>query len=245
MTALRVVNALVLVVAPWALWVRRDTVNSRWDAPITAGIALFALGAALDSPWPNVAAASFPLIGKFYLLNCLGHVSDLLGATRGLKAVALRLMPNDAIGPFMRTRIMAPVLLASGVMLVCLLQSPATSAMPAENLYFVAPDGWLLAYWVTYFTALTGLNAVAIYGSITLRSAPRSTTHDLLVGATALGTLSGWGFFAAIVTGAHRLIETAAWPGTQIAIIGGAVACALSWRHRATALGRRIQPPRT
>lgn len=242
MTFIYIVNALAVLVAIWALWVRRDTVHSRWDAPISAGIALFALGAALDSPWAAAATASFPLTGKYYLLNWLGHLSYLLGATRGLKAVALRLMPDDAIGGFMKTRVLPPVLLASTVMLACLLISPRSSDLPAANLYFVAPDGWLVAYWATYFAALTGLNAAAVYGAFTLRSGPRSTTHDLLVGATALGTLACWGFFAAIVTGQDRLIETLAWPGSQIAIIAGAVACALSWRHRAAALSGRLTP---
>lgn len=114
------------------------------------------LGPVLDSPWPGAAAASFPLIGKYYLLNCLGHISYLLGATRGLNAVALRLLPDQAIDPFMRTKIVAPTLLTSAAMLVCLGQSPATSTMPASNLYFVAPDGWLSAYWVTYSRSSRG-----------------------------------------------------------------------------------------
>ena len=242
MSFLAVVNAVVVPVAAWALWVRRDPAHSRWDRPISAGIALFAVGAVLDSPWAGAAAASFPITGKFYLLNCAGHISYLLGATRGLKAVAQRLMPDDAIGPFMRTRILTPVLLAAVVMLVCLLASPRTSEMPAANLYFVTPDGWLVAYWAVYFLTLTGLNAVAVNGAFRLRSGPRSSTHDLLVGATALGTLACWGFFAAIVTGQHGLIENLAWPGSQIAIIIGAIACALSWRHRRAELSERMNP---
>ncbi len=242
-TFLYVLNALVLPTAAWALWVRRDTIHSRWDAPITAGIGLFALGAALDSPWPDAAAVSHPLTGKFYLVNCAGHICYLLGATRGLKTVAVRLMPDDAIDPFMKRRIMPPVFAASLGMVFFLVKSPATSSMPAANLYFVPVDGWLVAYWVTYFLTLTGLNAVAMYGGFRLRSGPRSTTHDLLVGATALGTLGCWGFFAAIVTGQHRLIETVVWPNSQIAIIAGATACALSWRHRTAALSERMRKP--
>lgn len=241
MTFLCIVNALVLPVGVWALWVRRDTVRSRWDAPISAGIALFTIGATLDSPWAEAAEASFPLTGKFYVMNFFGHACYLLGATRGLKAVALRLMPDDALRVFMRTRILPPVLLAVGVMLACLVASPRTSELSAANLYFVAPDGWLVAYWVVYFLTLTGLNAVAIYGAFTLRSGPRSVTHDLLVAATALGTLACWGFLGAIVTGQHRLIEILAWPGSQIAIVAGAVACALSWRHRTAALSERMR----
>lgn len=241
MTVAYLANAAAIVVACWALWVRRHAFGSRWDGPITLGIAFFALGAVLDSPWPEVAAASYPLTGKFYLLNCAGHVSYLFGATRGLKAVALRLVPDQAIGGFMRRRILAPVGLASAVMLLCLVCSPATAAMPAANLYFVPADGWLVAYWIAYFITLTGLNAVAVYGAFALRNDARASTHDLLIGATTMGTLACWGFFAAIVTGQRRLIETVAWPGSQVAIMAGALALAVSWRRRAAALGRRMQ----
>lgn len=242
MTFLYIVNALVLPIAAWALWVRRDTIHSRWDGPITAGIALFAVGSALDSPSYELVAGSFPLTGKFYLMNYLGHVSYLLGATQGLKAVAQRLMPDDAIGPFMKTRILLPVLLASMFMLICFALSVQTSDPSAVNLYLVAPDGWLVAYWATYFLTLTGLNAVAVYGSFTLRSDARSRTHDALVAAAALGTLSLWGFFAAIVTGQQRLIEAVAWPASRLTIIAGAIACALSWRHRRAELSERMKP---
>lgn len=238
MTLLYIANGLAVLAVVWALWVRRDTGASRWDGPITAGIALFGLGAALDSPWGSVAAASFGVTGKFYLLNAVGNMCTLLGATRGLKTVTVRLMDDDALRQFMRTRIMRPVLVACAVMLVCVIASPITSTMPAPSLYFVKPDGWLIGYWLAYFLTLTGINIVAMYGAAVLRSGPRSPMQDPLVAATALGTLSCWGFFAAIVTGQSGLVRTVIWPSALLAIIVGAIVCGLSWRHRRAQLTR-------
>jgi hypothetical protein len=222
--------------------VRRHTVGSQWDGPITAGIALFGLGAVLDSTWGLVAAVSFPLTGKFYLINAVGNVCYLLGATRGLKTVAVRLMSDDALKRFMKFRVMAPVLVASAFMLICVVRSPITSTMPAESLYFIKPDGWLVGYWLAYFLTLTGINSVAMYGAFVLRSGPRSLMHDPLVAATALGNLACWGFFAAIVTGQTWLVRNLNWPSAFLAIIAGAVALSIAWRHRVDELaGRRPQ----
>lgn len=241
MTLLYIANALAVLAVTWAVWVRRDTFGSRWDGPITAGIALFGLGAALDSPWGSVAAASFPLTGKFYLLNAFGNICILLGATRGLKTVAVRLMAVDALRRFMKFRIVTPVLIASAIMLTCVVQSPITSTMPAASLYFIKPDGWLLGYWVAYFLTLTGINIVAMYGAFVLRSGPRSPMHDPLVSATAMGSLACWAFFAAIVTGQTGLVRHAIWPSALLAIIVGALACGFSWKHRRTQLAGRRQ----
>lgn len=80
-TALRVVNALVLVVAPWALWVRRDrqfplgrTDHRRHRLVRVRRGPGFALA--------QRRGRLLPTDRKFYLLNCTGHVSYLLGATR-------------------------------------------------------------------------------------------------------------------------------------------------------------------
>lgn len=241
MILLYISNALAVLTAGWALWVRRDSVGSKWDRPITAGIALFAIGAALDSPWGWAAAASFPLTGKFYLINAFGNICYLLGATRGLKTVAVRLMADDALRRFMKIRIMGPVLVAIAVMLICVVRTPITSSMPAESLYFIEPDGWLLGYWLAYFLTLTGINVVAMYGALVLRSAPRSAMHDPLFAATAGGNLACWGFFAAIVTGQSALVRLVIWPCAYLAIVAGALACGLSWQHRRAELAGR--PP--
>lgn len=236
---LHVMNVAVIIVTGWALWVRRDSIGSKWDAPMTGAIALFAVGAALDSPWPAVGAASFALTGKFYLFTALGHISYLSGAALGLKTVCLRLTPDDAIESLMRSRVWPGVLTAAVVMMLCLISSPATSTMPAESLYQVRPDGWLIAYWIAYFGTMTAVNLVALNGANVLRREPDAVMVTPLAVATVVGTLACLAFFGAIVSGHGDGPHAVVWLGAYVAIIGGAVASALSWRRRARALAGR------
>jgi hypothetical protein len=74
LTALYVANAIAVLSACWALWVRRHSFGSRWDGGITVGVALYGLGSALESPWPSLSAASFPLTGTYNLLPALGNI---------------------------------------------------------------------------------------------------------------------------------------------------------------------------
>ena len=233
---LRVLELLVVLVAAWAVWVRRDSLQSQWDSAITVAIGLFAVGAMLDSPWPAVGAASFGATGKFYVLTAVGHILYLAGATLGLKTVCLRLMPDEAIDALIRTRIAPAVTVASIAMLVWLVASPATSTMSASSLYEVKPDGWLLAYWATYFLTMTGLNAVALSGAMVLRRGNDAIMLDPLAGATILGTLSCLGFLAAIIAGQTDLVYNLLWPAAYLAMIIGSVALALSWRYQMRAL---------
>lgn len=232
MIVLRLLETLAILSALWAVWVRRDSLHSAPDAPITIAIALFACGAVLDSAWPTLGAASLPITGTAYLLTTLGHICYLAGAAMGLKTVWLRLLADDAIGPFMSTRILPLVLVAGLAMLTCVLMSPRTSGMRADSLYQVDPDGWLIGYWAAYFGTMTTLNAIAVYGGLHLRRDPRSVMVDPLVAATAVGTLACVGLFIAIASGHSTVIEQLAWPACYVAIIAGSLACAQSWRHR-------------
>lgn len=236
MLVLYFANLVVLAVAAWALWERRHSIYARADAPLTIGIALFAVGAALDSPWPEVARASYPLTGKFYLLMALGHISYLIGAAMGIKAVYMRLMPDDAIGPFMRSRIM-PVVAAAAVMLaVCLMQSGVTSTMSVDHLYLAAPDHWLSAYWVVFVGALIALEAVTIYGEYLLRSDTRSCAVNFLIASQVVGTIACLCIGYVLLTGRDDVAQILIWPLAYAGIIGGAIAATVSWRRRVASM---------
>lgn len=232
-------NVLAVLVAFWAVWVRRDSLRSAPDAPITIAIALFAFGAVLDSAWPDLGAASLPVVGTAYLVTTFGHVCYLFGAAMGLKAVWLRLLSDDEIVGFMRARIFPLVAAAALVMLACVLMSPLTSTMPAASLYQVSPDRWLIGYWAVYFGTMTTLNAVAVYGGLQLRRDPRAVMLDPLVTATAVGTLACVGLFVAIAAGHNEFMERLAWPSCYVAIIAGSLALAQSWRHRVSGTASR------
>ncbi|MFM9035931.1 MAG: hypothetical protein ACKOQ4_16900 [Mycobacterium sp.] len=231
-------NVAAIAVAAWAFWQRRLTLQSRFDAPITYGIAAFGLAVALDSPWGGVAAASYPFTGKYYLLMGLGHVVALCGAALAIKATFMRLLPDDALGPFMRTRITPVIAVAGFVMLCCLIASPITSSMPADHLYLVAPDRWLIVYWCAFLGALLVLQSTAVFGMSRMRADPRS----VMIIPMLFSQLAGCGVIALLafgLLGHHSVITlTIVWPFAYLTIIAGSTAAVLSWRHRWTKMVR-------
>lgn len=232
MAWLYLANVLVLVIAVWAIWERRATFGSRWDSPFTVGIIVFGSGVALDSPWAEVAAASFPVTGKFYVLNAFGHILFLAGAATGIRGIYLRLMSDDDLRRFMRRRIAPVVGLAAVAMLVCLAASPVTSTMPAAHLYLVAPDGWLVAYWTVCIGALTILECVSVYGMLHLRREPDAVGVDVQVFCVLLAAVAAAAFGVAVITGRIDVPAAVVWVASYLAIGGGAIAAVLMWRHR-------------
>ncbi|MBU3749716.1 MAG: hypothetical protein FGM52_04570 [Mycobacterium sp.] len=229
-------NLVVLLVAAWAVWARRLTFRSRWDSSITYGIVLFGMGAALDSPWPGVATASYSLTGKYYLLMFVGQVCSLSGGAMGIRDLYQRLLPDNALEPFMRNWIAPMIGAASVVMLICLLSSPVTSTMPAQHLYLVRPDGWLTVYWIAFVGVFFALAVIAMFGANRLRADPRSVTATRQLLCLAVGSLAivlvGFG----IVTHRPEIPLLLVWPCAYAAIIGGAITAVTSWRHRLSSL---------
>ncbi len=239
MTLPYLANAVAVGAVVWALWVRRDTFHSRWDAPITAGAALYGLGAVLDTPWPQAASLSFAITGKYFLLSTLGHISYLVGSAVGLKSVYIRLLPDDAIGPFMRTRVFPLVYAAAGIMLVSVIASPVTATMAADHLNLITPDGWLTLYFATYYLTMSLLMGLAIYGGLQLRCDESHGVVDALIGVAVVGTLSCLATLTAVLTGRTSFVIEVAWPVAYAATTAAALICALSWRRRTSLLQER------
>lgn len=238
MTFLCVANALAVVTCIGAVLVRRHSFGSRWDAPLTAGIALYALASALDGPWPAIAAASHPLTGKYYLLNTLGHICYLAGNAAGVRSVLLRLLSDDELERFMKTSVVPIVGVASTIMLGSVLASPATSTMSANFLYAVPLDGWLRVYFTTFFLTMTATLWLAFFGGVRMRAEPPGAGAALpLMGTVSIGSIACLTFLAAILTGRSELIVTL-WPIAYLATTAAALACAFSWRRRIADLTR-------
>lgn len=231
-----VANVAVVVIAGWAVRERRLTFQSRFDSSITYGIVLFGIGAALDSPWPGAATASYPLTGKYYLLMVFGHLCYLSGAAQGIRAIYQRLMDDEAITSFMRYGIAPAVAAAGMVMLICFLRSPVTSTMPADHLYFVRPDGWLDGYWAAFLGTLFVFELVSMYGGNLLRSDPRAVMVKFLVLSQAVGTLAILLIGVGVVIAPNSIPKFLVWPFAYVGIAGGAIASVVSWRRRTSAL---------
>lgn len=243
MTALYLANVTAMGAACWALWVRRQSFGSRWDGAITVGVALYGLGSALESPWPQMAAASFPLTGTYYLLPVLGNICYLAGTAVGLHSFYVRLLPDAEIGRFMRTAITPLVTAAAAVMLLCALASPLTSSMPADNLYSVHPDTWLKVYFATYFLSVTTLLWAAVFGGFRLREGSNSGAVVPLMTIALIGSLACLGHLINILTGHGHSVPALALLGGYAATTATALACGIYWQRRVADLTKPWPSP--
>lgn len=222
---------ILLVVSAWSLWVRRLTIHSRWDAPLTFAIALIALCAVLVAPWRPLAEASFPLAGKYYLLMAASQIMFFAAEVLIIKGIYQRLMPDDRIGPFIRTFILPVVIVAVVVMLVCFVRSPLTSTMTADHLYLRTPDVWLSVYWGVMLGTATLLALIAIFGLVRLRADQRSSMVDLYAGAVALGLLTVPVLSVAVNTDRPELATVLVWPVSYMCLTAIAFAAGIAWRQ--------------
>lgn len=225
---------MAVLAAGWAIWVRRHSFGSRWDAGITIGVALYGLGSALESAWPAMSAASYPLTGKYYLLPVLGNISYLAGTAMGLKSFYVRLLPDAEIGRFMRTWILPVVAIAATMMLLCVVASPQTSTMPADYLYGVPLDGWLRVYFTTYFVSVTMLLWAAVFGGWRLRdgSSPGAVIPLMLI--ALIGSLGCLWHLVTLLSG-HG-VPALALTGGYLATTVTALACGVYWQRRVAAI---------
>ncbi len=234
-------NAVAVSAAAWALWVRRHSFGSKWDAGITVGVALYGLGSVLDSPWPVASAASQPLTAKYYLLPVLGHICYLAGTAVGLKSFYVRLLPDAEIGRFMKTWIVPVVAAAAAVMLLCAIASPVTSSMTAASLYGVHHDGWLRVYFTTYFVSVILLLWAALFGGVRLWRAPNSGAAVPLMGIALIGSVACLGHLIAILSSHNHAAPALALSGGYLATTVTALACGIYWHRRVTDLTRAPQ----
>lgn len=241
LTVLRIAGPAVLVISAWAVWQRRATFGSRFDAAWTVAIVLFGVGAALDAPWPEIAAASYAPTGKYYVLNVVGHLCYLAGGAFVVRGIYLRLLPDAATTSFMRRWIVPSVVAAAVVMVSSFAMSSVPSTLPAQHLYLVVPDRWMTVYFVAHFGTATALGAVAGYGVFWLLRDPRAVLLNVVLAALTAAAVSGglmvgW----SVITGRFETLRLVTWLLTYAAFAVASVTAALQWRHRIRAL---LQPP--
>ena len=243
MSVLYLANVLAVSSCFWSVWIRRHTFGSRWDAPLTVGIVLYGVASALDTPWGAVAAASYPLTGKYYLLNTVGHICFLAGTAAGAQSVCIRLLPDAELHRLMRTRILPLVAVAAAVMLVCVTAGPAADSMRAPYLYGAPLDGWMRVYFATFLLTLTGILWLTLFGGVRLSGEPPGPgpAWPLLLTAS-VGSLACLGFLAVILTGRADLVPTL-WPVAYLATTVSAVTCAVAWTRRVAELTRAPEEP--
>jgi hypothetical protein len=191
----------------------------------------------LDSPWRQIAEASYPLTGSYHVLGVIGHLCYLAGAVLVVRAIYLRLLPDGEIDSFMSRRIKPLALGAAAMMLISFAVSEVSRSVPVDHLYLAPPDSLMLPYWIAHFGTATALGAIACYGVFRLRGDPRAVLLNVLMGALMTAALSGglvvgWG----VITGRIETLRLVAWLLTYAAFAAAAVGSAIQWRHRVRAL---------
>ena len=175
MTAFGIANVLLLAYVVWVIWERRFTFGSRFDSPITIGAVLFGVGVGLTTPWPVVAGVQFPLTGMYLALIVIGQFCFMAAISFGIKAVYMRLLPDEAMHPFIKRRIAPLVAVGSVALVICFVGSwPLTVTGPVDHQTFGSLDGWLAVSWLVYFGILAVLGLILSYGVAKLRDLVRT-----------------------------------------------------------------------
>ena len=236
MTALWLADLLLIAFIAWVVWERRLTFGSPFDAPITIGTVLFGAGVVLTSPWPVVAGFPFPFIGRYFALIVVGQFCFLAATGFGIKAVYMRLLPDEAVGAFMRRRIAPLIAVASAALVICFIASSLTVTGPVDRPSFGSLDGWLAASWIVYFGTLAMLGLILSYGVARLRRDPRSVMLRILLPSLVIASLSAVVIGYSVVSRGNVNVWVAVWLINYVAFIGTAMAFMMQWRRRVRAL---------
>lgn len=231
-TAVWLANFLLLAFVMWVVWERRLTFGSRFDSPITIGTVLFGAGVGLTSPWPVVAGVAFPFFGKYFVLIVVGQLCFLSATAFGIKSVYMRLLPDEAVEPFMRRRIAPLIAVAVAALVTAFIASSLTLSRPVDRPSFAALDGWLAASWITYFGILAALGLILSYGVAKLRRDPRSVMLRMLLASLVAASLSAVFIGYALVSSGHVNVWVVAWVINYAAFAGTAIAFVMQWRRR-------------
>lgn len=172
--------AVLLIVTTWALWVRRDSWRSRWDAPMTASIAFQTIGAAFDTPWPRFQIAISQLAGGPHVATLVADLSYLTAAVLAIIAVYSRLLPDGRTTEVFNRRVLQSIAVVAATMIFAfVMSSAARTGSPLAHLYFIPRDGWLTLYWVVYCLALQVMVLVIIRGQSKLNPQTYSRLYRL------------------------------------------------------------------
>jgi len=233
MTAVGIANVFLLAYVVWVIWERRLTFGSRFDSPITIGAVLFGVGVGLTTPWPVVAGVQFPFTGKYLALIVIGQFCFLAAISFGIKAVYMRLLPDEAMRPFIRGRIAPLVAVGSVALVICFVGSwPLTVTGPGDHETFGSLDGWLAVSWLVYFGILALLGLILSYGVAKLRRDPRSVMHRFLLLSLVPASLSALLIGYALVSKGDVNVWIAAWLINYAAFFGTTLSFVMQWRRR-------------
>ena len=176
-----------VVVALYALWVRRDTWWSRWEIGITLAIALETFALVLMSPWAaeTLGPALRHAMRIWNIQQLAGHICFVVAIAANIYHVLARLADFDQIRPLFRLHVQLPV--QAGVVAMTALFLIADAGYRPDGFSSLGGGGaWARAYWALLSLVLIYLSGYATRVLSMLRSDPRAKeTVELYTASTA------------------------------------------------------------
>jgi hypothetical protein len=186
--------AVALIVAAWAVGVRRGTRPIPYERTTTSAIIQLAVVLVLIAPAaePVLGRLGWELTGRWHLDNLLGHMLEL-GALVSSNIAGMMRMPS------MRQRIVPLLwhpLVVGTALLYFLFWHSAVTHNPGNDLFQLGHDVWLSMFYTLLLTLLVyygGLNAWVALAHLRgdPRAKPVALTWLVCIGLGALAML-GW-----------------------------------------------------
>lgn len=161
--------SIALIVSAWAVWLRRLTWASRWEASTTLSVCLLGVGILLTSPMSDVTVgkALRGITGLYNLENWLGHVCIIGSASAILYSALCRLYDDDALDIILRRWVQPPVVLSIALLLAFFLVGDlGATELPMAN---QPPWGWAGAYYTLMCATVIYLLAYAARALVIIR----------------------------------------------------------------------------
>jgi hypothetical protein len=137
-----------LLIAAWALWVRRSSWGCRWEGGPTIAMFSAAMAAYLCSPHASkrIGTPIHTLTGWWNVEDYLGHMFGVLGACVAVYMCLVRLADLESVQAYYTQWVVRPVTVTVVLMQAAWVLSPAGES-PAARFESLEASPWLVSYW--------------------------------------------------------------------------------------------------
>ena len=245
MNLVDVVIASTVAAIGYAIWVRRDTLYSRIERPLTLSAVLCIAGIALVSPLSGVVIGGpvHAVTGLWHLDTCAGDLC-LLGSQIGALSALLRTVFSSADrAAWLRFWVQPVITIAVPCIAACMVLSQALHE-GVPDILDVKPDIWLIGFWVircgvAVYLWLAGLRVLRVLRG---DSQSRFLANAYIV-VMCCGVAAGTVQISRVLAGVEPPGDgLTVWFLMCIAYGGTCAVAALSWRLKELRLRGRHRP---
>lgn len=213
-----------------ALWRRRSTWRSRWDAAVTYGVALEGINVLCMEPGIGIPLSPwiYNITGVWNIEELVGHLLHLEGLMCVLYMAISRLKLSDGERRrMMRTRLELP-----GIVITAVAVALFVYGAPQENigdLMLTRPEGLMFAYWSVMGLSTLYLASSSIWAlSIIARNPECRPTANVCIFACSVSIAT----CVAGVTDLIRPVPDLMWCMVRVELLAYTIAALYSWNYR-------------